>query len=885
MHISEIDRWCDNYEERLRAGDVLSVQEFIQANGLSQVAGLIAELERVEREYRCTHVPAVPPGPTVTMPPDASIAKTIGPYKLLQKLGEGGMGVVYMAEQSKPVARRVALKIIKPGMDSKQVLARFDAERQALALMDHPNIARVLDAGLTADGRPYFVMELVKGVPITKYCDEKRLTPKERLELFVPICQAVQHAHHKGVIHRDLTPRNVLVAELDGRPVPKVIDFGLAKAVGLKLTDETMFTEIGQTVGTPAYMSPEQASFNQLDVDTRTDVYSLGVLLYELLTGETPLDRKRLQQVARDEFLRLVREEDPPKPSTRLSSHASLPTIAANRRTEPRKLGLLVRGELDWIVMKALEKERSRRYQTPSDLGLDVSRFLHDEAVAAGPPSPLYRIRKLLRRNKTAATATAIVLGGLLVAAGSVGWAIKDRADREAAAEQEKENRIANHSAQVELILDEVFRLEEEHEWSMALLTARRANELIAAGEMRGTKAEEEVNQALRELSFVQRLEQIRFNQVLSGWYEVDFAETAKAYLEAFGGFGVNLEGLTADDAFSVLRRSPRIAVPVAEALDHWSYAVLDVNSNSTVTSDSLSAIARDLDPDSFRNLLRSIWTLPKAVAQAELIKMIDDFKPFERSPGSCDLFAAAAYYFDVEYQGGSGEHFILQKAVVFHADDFYINYALAEHFYQKQQYENAARYLTAAVALRPEEAALHELLSVVLFNLNENTDAGIRFDRAIELNPDYPDTYNGRAWFLVACPDESRWNPHCAIALAEYAIELAAEASDGSDMEIDADEPILNFYNTLGVAHYRAGNWGEAIEALLTCEQKRRDELDHLFLSMAHWKLGNRDEAIFYFDSAVELMNDGFDSSATAEELRRFQAEAADLIGAVDAP
>ena len=292
----------------------------------------------------------------------------IGPYKLLQQIGEGGMGVVFLAEQSQPVQRRVALKIIKPGMDTRQVIARFAAEQQALALMDHPNIARVFDAGATESGRPYFVMELVKGVPITEYCDQQHLTPQQRLELFIPVCHALQHAHQKGIIHRDLKPSNVLVALYDGRPVPKVIDFGVAKATGAKLTERTMFTEIGQVVGTLEYMSPEQAELNQLDVDTRSDIYSLGVLLYELLTGTTPFERKRLKGAAFLELLRIIREEDPPKPSTRLSTADQLPSIAANRSLEPKKLSGFMRGDLDWIVMKALEKDRSRRYETANAL-------------------------------------------------------------------------------------------------------------------------------------------------------------------------------------------------------------------------------------------------------------------------------------------------------------------------------------------------------------------------------------------------------------------------------------------------------------------------------------------------------------------------------------
>jgi tetratricopeptide (TPR) repeat protein/serine/threonine protein kinase len=339
----------------------------------------------------------------------------IGPYKLLEQIGEGGFGVVFMAEQTQPVRRKVALKILKPGMDTRQVVARFEAERQALAIMEHPNIARVFDGGATPSGRPYFVMELVKGVPITEFCDQNRLTPRQRLELFIPVCQAVQHAHQKGIIHRDLKPSNVLVSRHDTTPVVKVIDFGVAKALGQELTDKTLFTGIAQMIGTPLYMSPEQAGMSDLDVDTRSDIYSLGVLLYELLTGTTPFTKDRFKHAAYDEIRRIIREEDPPKPSTRLSdSKDSLPSISAQRQTEPAKLARIVRGELDWIVMKALEKDRNRRYETANGLAHDIERYLHDEPVQACPPSAWYRWRKFRRRHRHAVVvALALCLGVL----------------------------------------------------------------------------------------------------------------------------------------------------------------------------------------------------------------------------------------------------------------------------------------------------------------------------------------------------------------------------------------------------------------------------------------------------------------------------------------
>ena len=315
------------------------------------------------------------------------IGTQIGPYKLLQQIGEGGMGTVFMAEQTEPVQRKVALKIIKPGMDSRQVIARFEAERQALALMDHVNIARVLDAGTTESGLPYFVMELVNGVPITKYCDDNHLTPRQRLELFVPVCQAIQHAHQKGIIHRDIKPSNVMVTLYDGKPVPKVIDFGVAKATEQQLTERTLFTQYGTMVGTLEYMSPEQAEMSALGVDTRSDIYSLGVLLYELLTGSTPLSNKRMKEAAYAEILRMIKEEEPPKPSTRLSeSGEALASISAQRHMEPAKLTKLMRGELDWIVMKTLEKDRTRRYETATGSGRGHS-ALPDRSAGRGSPA------------------------------------------------------------------------------------------------------------------------------------------------------------------------------------------------------------------------------------------------------------------------------------------------------------------------------------------------------------------------------------------------------------------------------------------------------------------------------------------------------------------
>jgi len=377
------------------------------------------------------HDPARDPDATETMSrvhrgsnaPAEQAGQVIDRYKLLQQIGEGGFGTVWMAEQKTPVKRRVALKVIKLGMDTKLIIARFDVERQALAMMDHPNIAKVFDAGATETGRPYFVMELVRGIPILEYCDTEKLDTKARLKLFILVCNAIQHAHQKGIIHRDIKPSNVLVTLHDGEPVPKVIDFGIAKATNQELTQQTLYTEFNQMIGTPAYMSPEQAEMSGLDIDTRADIYSLGVLLYELLTGTTPFDHKELMQRGFAEMMRIIREETPHKPSTRLSTLGETAARTAEQRhTDLKKLGLVLRGDLDWIVMRCLEKNRTRRYDTATSLAADINRHLSDEPVEAGPPSAAYKVRKFVRRNKGLVVASSVVAVTLLL--GIVGTSI-----------------------------------------------------------------------------------------------------------------------------------------------------------------------------------------------------------------------------------------------------------------------------------------------------------------------------------------------------------------------------------------------------------------------------------------------------------------------------
>lgn len=411
---------------------------------------------------------------------DDKAASLIGPYKLLQIIGEGGMGSVWMAEQEKPVRRMVALKIIKAGMDTKDIIARFEAERQALALMDHPNIARVLDAGATPLGRPFFVMELVKGIPITEYCDRNKLPPQDRIRLFIDVCRAVQHAHQKGIIHRDIKPSNVLVTLHDGTPVVKVIDFGLAKATNQKLTEKTLFTAYGQMVGTPIYMSPEQAEYSGLDVDTRTDIYSLGVLLYALLTGTTPLQADSIRKAGYAELQRMICEQEAIPMSSRLSSlGASSAVIATERCSDPKRLVDLLRGDLDVIVLKALEKDRSRRFSTPNDFADDLNRFLNNEPIQARPASTFYRLKKLYQRNKLAVGVTAFVVFILLAATiFSTTWAI-----RATDAEQLAEDRLDDveeeqQKTQAALGAAELARAEQERLRKLSDAAAEREKQL-----------------------------------------------------------------------------------------------------------------------------------------------------------------------------------------------------------------------------------------------------------------------------------------------------------------------------------------------------------------------------------------------------------------------
>jgi serine/threonine protein kinase/tetratricopeptide (TPR) repeat protein len=715
----------------------------------------------------------------------------IGPYKLLEQIGEGGFGIVFMAEQTQPVRRKVALKVLKPGMDTAQVTARFEAERQALALMDHPNIAQVFDGGETAGGRPYFVMELVRGVPITRFCDEEHLAVRDRLELFINVCAAVQHAHLKGIIHRDLKPSNVLVTLHDGTPVVKVIDFGVAKALGQSLTDRTLFTGFAQMIGTPLYMSPEQAGMSGLDVDTRSDVYALGVLLYELLTGTTPFDQERLKQVDYDEMRRIIREEEPPKPSTRISTLGqAATTLSTQRKSDPKRLRQLFRGELDWIVMKAMEKDRNRRYESASAFAADVHRYLKDEPVLACPPSAWYRLRKFARRKKaTLATATVLALAALLGGAGLLwlqGQSIALSRD------------VVGH-------LEEAEQWERKGNWSLTLQAVERAEGRLAGGGPGSLRRRAE--QVRKRVQLVADLEESRLNysaMVREGGY--DATEAARAYAQAFKNHGWDVEALAAEEMAGQIAASP-IRVQLVAALDHW--AIIKPK-RDVLGCKNLLSVARLADDDDWRRQLRD-----PAVRKdrAALERLAQSEGVLSQPAGSLVLLASAL----VEVKARSAAVDLLRRAQQRHPDDFWINHELAFHLtdLNPARVEEGIGFFRAAVALRPQSPGAHLNLGVALYDQGKLAEAEKAYRKAIELKADYASAYLNLG--------NIRWDQK---RLAE------AEAAFRKALDLRPDYALA--YNHLGNALTVQGKLPEAVAALHRAIHLQPD------LARAYNNLGN---------------------------------------------
>jgi Flp pilus assembly protein TadD/serine/threonine protein kinase len=786
-----------------------------------RVEGLLeAHREVGTGPYRAATEGAVPsPVATVDEQPIGERPGTvIGPYKLMEQIGEGGMGLVFVAEQTHPVRRKVALKVIKPGMDTRQVVARFEAERQALALMDHPNIAKVLDGGETASGRPYFVMELVKGVPITKICDDNRLTTRERLELFVPVCEAVQHAHQKGIIHRDLKPSNVLVASHDGKPVVQVIDFGVAKAVGQHLTDKTVYTLFAQMIGTPLYMSPEQAGESSLDVDTRSDIYSLGVLLYELLTGTTPFDKDRLRTVGYDEMRRIIREEEPARPSARISTLGqAAATVSANRRSDPKKLSRVMRGELDWIVMKALEKDRNRRYETAIGLARDVQRYLNDEPVQACPPSAWYRFRKFARRKKAAlATAAVLALAALLAGGGGL-WLLGQRVARD---------------RDVSVYLHEAEGCEREGDWQQALRAVERAEGRLAGS---GPAALRQRAEQIRErVQFVADLEESRVQNSAAGHDALfDHARADRAYAEAFKKHGWDVQALPAEELAEEIAASP-IRVYLVAALDDWAAMK---GPKDVAGRETLRAIARLADDDDSRRQLRD-----PAVGKdrAALERLARQRGVLDQPPGNLELLAEAL----VRRGARPAAVDLLRRAQQRHPGDFWINHYLASLLMavKPARVEEAVGFFRVAVALRPQSAGAYHNLGLALYDQRRLPEAEAAYRRAIELKPDYPEAY-----------------VNLANALYHQKRLAEAEAAHRKALELKPDFPeAYKAYDNLGNALSDQGKLPEAEAAhRKAIELKPDSAMAYNNLGTVLRAQGRLPEAEAAFRKAIELKPD----------------------------
>jgi eukaryotic-like serine/threonine-protein kinase len=873
--------------------------------------------------------------PPLTEPPGTQI----GPYKLREQIGEGGFGVVYVAEQEKPVARKVALKIIKPGMDTREIIARFEAERQALALMDHPNIAKVLDAGTTggnpksesrnpkqtqkrksesqrpddndvsdirnsnlefpsdfefrdsnfrSEGRPYFVMELVRGVPITEFCDERKLSTRERLQLFIDVCRAVQHAHQKGIIHRDIKPSNVMVTLRDDKPIPKVIDFGVSKALSSKLTEKTIYTAYGQMIGTPLYMSPEQAQMNEIDVDTRSDVYSLGVLLYELLTGTTPFDKETLQKSGFDEMRRIIREVDPPRPSARISTLRAemLSTVSDKRKIDPHKLGASLRGELDWIVMKALEKDRNRRYESASGLAADVERYLSDEPVQACPPSVWYLLRKFARKNRTAAAMTSLV-SLLLIAVAINGYVIAERTKETADRDWRLARQKLEVNQQLSDALESLRRLRERAEragvedadiWSKVEKTAERTRTLLKSDLAlpalveRARKILAALDATDRGRRMVRRLENIRLERAATDSANNNFASrrAIPEYKATFEDFGISEQTLTPAKAAEMLQNStPSLRRSLIAGLDEWcrlEKVFRTHSSESRRRCEWIVDVITRIDTDPWRKQVRQAIKEQDFSALRSLAKTVD----IAAQPPQILVVVGNALF------RNRNDHdaaiLLLKRARLRYPNDFWINQTLGRMYGRTTppRHEQSIRHFWAAVSIRPKSACPWVNLGNALARNGELDEAISAQRKAIELAPKLAFAHFNLGKVLslqkkldeaVACYRKAiELEPKLASAYVNLGIALHNQKKPDEAVAcyrkaIELDPKLAMAHNNLGIALREQKKLDEAVASY-----RKAIELDPK-LAIAHCNLGvalrgqnKLDEAVASFRKAIEL-------------------------------